>query len=88
MTKNDEFRYMKVKRSMGAIKFVLSERRRIRYLIATTSGVDSGSIESEDESQRLSGEVKPGFKKVLKKRVTLKKNQRRQMVIKKVKHRK
>lgn len=79
---------MKVKRSMGAIKFVLSERRRIRYLIATTSGVDSDNSENGNKSEGLSGELKPGFKKVLKKRVTLKKNQRRQMVIKRVKHRK
>jgi len=33
MSRPDENRYIKVKRSMGAIKFVLNERKKIEALI-------------------------------------------------------
>ena len=77
---NDELRYTKVKRSMGAIKHVLAERKRIRTLIASSSTGSDGSVPEVKPDGELSGEVKPGFKKFLKRRVFLKKKQRRRLM--------
>ena len=62
----DENRYIKVKRSMAAIKQVLHERRRIRYLIGEkgdelTAGSLPEDASTKGESQ-LRGEMKPGYR--------------------------
>ena len=35
----DEFRYVKVKKSMGAIKYVLDERRKIDKILGVSSSI-------------------------------------------------
>ena len=44
----DDARYMKVKRSMGAIKFVLNERSKIRKELQLTQMLESISFDSDD----------------------------------------
>ena len=63
VARTDESRYVKVKRSMAAIKHVLHERRRIRHLIEQDEN-KSGDVDTDadaDDRPKLRGEVKPGF---------------------------
>ena len=68
VARTDESRYVKVKRSMAAIKHVLNERRRIRYLIEEghDDSTDDSAMDntSSDEKPKLRGEVKPGFRHI------------------------
>lgn len=48
MTRPDENRYIRVKRSMGAIKFVLNERKKIDALINSKEEHQKVSVSSLD----------------------------------------
>lgn len=48
----DEFRYVKVKKSMGAIKYVLDERRKIDKILGVSSSIpaDYNKVEVIDST--------------------------------------
>ena len=57
---NDELRYACVKRSMGAIKFVLSERRKIYKEINAKEEEQAASVAENDRTVEGTTDTKVG----------------------------